>query len=138
MQKTNYKNFFRNLLIFSVGAIGYFLIEILYRGHSHWTMAVCGGICLLAICYTNRKLRSKNLFLRAAICAVIITVVEFICGCIVNLLFDLSVWDYSEVPYNLLGQICLLYSFIWFAISAVICALISIPQKIKRKARDIL
>ena len=133
MQKTNYKNFFRNLLIFSVGAIGYFLIEILYRGHSHWTMAVCGGICLLAICYTNRKLRSKNLFLRAAICAVIITVVEFICGCIVNLLFDLSVWDYSEVPYNLLGQICLLYSFYWIILSLIF---IPLAQKINNRLQS--
>ncbi len=52
-----------------------------------------------------------------AISALIITTVELITGVIVNLWLGLNVWDYSKQPYNLLGQICLLYTNIWFFLS---------------------
>ena len=48
---------------------------------------------------------------------VIITGVEFVTGLIVNVWLGLKVWDYSNLPYNVLGQICLLYVFIWFFLS---------------------
>jgi uncharacterized membrane protein len=31
-------------------------------------------------------------------------------------MFDWRVWDYSGLPLNLLGQICLLYTIIWFTL----------------------
>ena len=123
-----------NLLIFSIGAVGYYIIEILYRGRSHWTMAVCGGICLIAIGHINKIMRGKSLLLRALICALVITAVEFICGCIVNLGFNMCVWDYSSSPLNLLGQICPIYSFYWFILSILICGVISLCQKKKRSS----
>lgn len=30
-----------------------------------------------------------------------------------------NVWDYSNMPFNLLGQICLPFTVIWFFLSAV-------------------
>lgn len=122
-------------ITFIIGAVGYYLIEILYRGHSHWTMALCGGICLLAIYYTDRKLKNKSVILRALIGALIITAVELLCGCIVNLALGMSVWDYSNTPFNFLGQICLGYSFFWFIISAFICSIFSIVRKVKSSSR---
>ena len=121
-------------ITFIIGAVGYYLIEILYRGHSHWTMALCGGLSLLTICYTDKKLKNKSIVLRALIGAIIITAIEFICGCIVNIGFGMSVWDYSNTPFNLLGQICLIYSFFWFLISAFICGIFSIARKAKRSS----
>ena len=47
----------------------------------------------------------------------IITTLEFITGVIVNLILNLNVWDYSLEPYNLLGQVCLAYSNLWFLLS---------------------
>ena len=29
----------------------------------------------------------------------------------------LEIWDYSDLPYNLLGQVCLLYMNLWFLLS---------------------
>ena len=49
----------------------------------------------------------------------IITVLEFITGCIVNLWLGWNVWDYSNLPLNLLGQICLPFSTLWYFISAI-------------------
>ena len=31
----------------------------------------------------------------------------------------LNVWDYSNIPFNLDGQICLLFSFFWIFISLI-------------------
>lgn len=53
------------------------------------------------------------------ISAGIITTVEFITGLIVNVWLKLNVWDYSDKPYNVMGQICLLYSNFWFFVSLI-------------------
>ena len=49
----------------------------------------------------------------------IITILEFITGCIVNLWLGWNIWDYSELPYNLLGQISLFSSIGWVGLSLV-------------------
>ena len=51
--------------------------------------------------------------------SVIITVLELITGFIVNIWLKMDIWDYSHLPYNFKGQICLLYSVFWFLISSV-------------------
>ena len=41
------------------------------------------------------------------------TALEFITGCIVNLWLGWDVWDYSDMPGNLMGQICPQYTLLW-------------------------
>lgn len=77
-------------------------------------MAVTGGVCVLCIHIINLKFNIKNFFKKCLIGCIIITVIEFFVGCIVNLTLKLNVWDYSKVDFNILGQICLLYSAYWF------------------------
>ena len=48
---------------------------------------------------------------------VVITSLELVFGLILNVVFNLGIWDYSNMPYNLFGQICLLFSVAWFFIS---------------------
>lgn len=107
--------------IFTIGSVGYSLIEILWRGFTHWTMAVTGGICFLAVYFLNLKYRKKPLVEKCFMCSVVITAVEFLVGCIVNLVLKWDVWNYSKMHFNLLGQICLLYSFLWFLLSFPLC-----------------
>ena len=38
------KLLFKYLILFLTGAMVYGIIEILWRGRTHWTMAVLGGI----------------------------------------------------------------------------------------------
>ena len=56
------------------------------------------------------------LFAAAAMGAVIVTFYEFFVGVVVNLRLGWDVWDYSSQPGNVLGQICPVFTGIWFAI----------------------
>ena len=106
--------------LFFVGATIYVVIEKIYRGYSHWTMFLLGGICFIAIGLINEVIPwDMPLLLQMFISGVIITVLEFITGCIVNLWLGWNVWDYSELPFNLWGQISLFSSIVWVGLSLV-------------------
>ncbi|WP_195276413.1 putative ABC transporter permease [Anaerotruncus rubiinfantis] len=98
----------------TVGSMGYSLIEIVWRGFTHWTMAVTGGIGFLLLYLTNLRMTGKTLLSRCAAGCAVLTSVEFLAGCIVNKLFGLQVWDYSKEQGNLMGQVCPLYAILWF------------------------
>lgn len=106
--------------LFFVGATIYVIIEKLYRGYSHWTMFLLGGICFIALGLINEVIPwDMPLLLQMFIGGVIITVLEFITGCVVNLWLGWNVWDYSELPFNLWGQISLFSSIGWIGLSLV-------------------
>lgn len=107
----------RPLILFGIGGILYYFIEIIWRGYSHWTMFLLGGICFLLVGLIN-EIFEFSLVKQMTISTVIITIAEFICGCIVNLQLGWNIWDYSELPLNVMGQICLPYSLLWFFLSA--------------------
>ena len=121
--------------IFIVGAVGYYFIEVLFRGHSHWSMALCGGICLVGIYYINQKFSHMPYGIRALIGAALITTVEFTAGCILNVWLGWNVWCYSNLPLNFMGQISLLFSCIWFFLSFGVCLIFSLIER-KRKKID--
>ncbi len=110
----------RPLILFGIGGLLYYVIEILWRGYSHWTMFLLGGFCFVLIGLINEIFTFQiPLVKQMLISTVIITVAEFVCGCIVNLWLGWGIWDYSELPLNVMGQICLLYSVLWFFLSAL-------------------
>ena len=107
-------------ILFPVGAVGYCALEILWRGRTHLSMAVVGGICFVLIYVINKYLPDYSYTFRAFLCAVAITLVELMSGVVLNIVLRLNVWDYSKSPFNILGQICPLYSILWFCLSFVI------------------
>lgn len=110
----------KQIILFDVGGLLYVLFELIWRGYSHWTMFLVGGICFVLIGIINEVIPWKMpLVHQMTIGAAIITTVEFISGCIINLWFGQNVWDYSGMPFNILGQVCLPFSFLWFLISAI-------------------
>lgn len=110
----------KQIILFGVGGLLYLLCELMWRGYSHWTMFLVGGICFIMIGLINEVLPlDMTLVHQMAIGAVIITTVEFVSGCIINLWIGWNVWDYSGLPFNILGQVCLPFSFLWFLISAI-------------------
>lgn len=102
-------------MLFAFGGLIYCIIEILYKGDTHWSMLVTGGIAFVLVGGLNSYLDGEiPLLLQMTVSSVIITMLEYVCGCIVNLHFGLNVWDYSGLPFNINGQICLLFVFLWF------------------------
>ena len=111
------------LKYFTLGTLGgtvYVFIELLWRGYSHWSMFLLGGVCFIALGLINEIIPwEMPLTAQMFIGCAIITALEFITGCIVNLWLGWDVWDYSELPCNLLGQISLKSSVGWYFLSAV-------------------
>ena len=104
-------------LIFALGGLIYGLLEILWRGFTHWTMLILGGLCS-AMGYAVSGLHI-NFPKKLLLCTTIITTLEFFAGVIVNIIFRWQVWDYSSQPLNILGQICPRYCLLWGLLSAV-------------------
>ena len=110
-------------LVLLVGGVGYYLIELLWRGYSHPSMFVCGAICFYFLYRLSRAYPDVPVFYRALLGAVFITGGELIAGCILNLGLGLAVWDYSDLPFHFWGQICLLYTLLWFLFCFPLCRL---------------
>lgn len=116
------------ILVFFSGAVIYSFIEVMFRGYTHWTMSLTGGLVLTIIYMINIKFSNTLLALRCAVSCAVITLTELIVGCIVNLWLGMDVWDYSHLPHNFLGQICPLFSSLWFFLSFpanLLCVFIS-------------
>ena len=110
----------KHFILFSIGGIAYLITELLWRGSSHWSMFILGGACFLIVGLINEKSRGNiPLLLQMLISAIIITALEFLTGYIVNIRMGLSVWDYYRMPYKIMGQVCLMYSILWFFLSFV-------------------
>ena len=90
------------------------IIELLWRGRTHWTMGLCAGVCFVQLYLLEKYMSNLKLITKCIIGTTIITLNEFITGCIVNLSLGWAVWDYSETPLNLFGQVCLVFSLLWF------------------------
>lgn len=121
-----------NLTIFGIGSIGYGLIEVLWRGNTHPSMLLAGGISFLGLSEISKKLKNSSLFIKALAGCGFITTVEFIFGIIFNVILKRKVWDYSKMPLNIGGQVCALYSFFWLVLSFLF---IPLADKIQSKMR---
>lgn len=109
------------MVLLIIGGIGYYGIELIYRGYSHWTMMIVGAIAFIFIGLINEFLKWETpLILQSFIGGIGVTCIELIAGCIINLHFGLNVWDYSQLPFNLAGQICLLFTIMWMGLSALV------------------
>lgn len=108
------------VILFLIGGRLYTWIELLWRGRTHWTMFMLGGLCFVIMGMLNeyKFAWQQSLITQSIISAIVITVLEFITGCIVNLWLGWHIWDYSELPFNLMGQICLHFFLLWILFSA--------------------
>lgn len=103
----------KNAVLFYLGGTAYMTLEFLWRGRSHGSMFLLGGICFLML-GRLRKLRLPLPF-NGILGAAGITGLELLAGLIVNR--DYSVWDYRQMPLQYRGQICLPYSLLWIPVS---------------------
>lgn len=110
------------LTVFLLGGSAYGAIELMWRGHTHWTMMLAGGLCFTAMYFIASRSRLTRLQ-QYILCAGVVTAVEFIIGTIVNRRLGWNIWDYSDRRFNLQGQICLRYTLYWLALSVPACGL---------------
>lgn len=113
------KNIIKYIILFLIGGCVYYSIEIIARGFSHWTMFMVGAICFILIGAINEITPKMPLLKQMLLSAIIITFIEFISGCILNIWLGLNIWDYSNEPFNLLGQINLKHTIYWFLLSSI-------------------
>ena len=113
------KYLIKYLILLAIGGTVYCGIEILVRGFTHWTMFLVGGICFILIGIINEITPKMPLIRQMLLSAVIITLAEFVSGCILNIWLDLDIWDYSNETFNLFGQISLKHTIYWFLLSCV-------------------
>ena len=114
------KQFCKLLTLFAIGGMTYMGIELAYRGFTHWTMGALGGLCFLIIGALNEVYTwDMSFFKQCGIGAIVVTTLEFIFGMILNVWLGLGIWDYSDLPMNICGQVCIWFTFAWFGLAAV-------------------
>lgn len=108
------------LFLWGIGGMFYYAFELLFRGFSHWTMFVLGGVCMVFFAFQGRASRFREpLWKQVLRCTLFVTSCEFITGIVVNKWLMLGVWDYSNQPFQLFGQICLPFAIIFSGLCAI-------------------
>ena len=110
--------------LFLLGGAAYMMIELLWRRRTHWSMGVLGGLAFLLLFLVFSRIGAGRFIVKGAIGAVLITALEFLTGAVVNVKYGWNVWDYSALRFNLYGQVCLLYSALWFLLSIGIALIV--------------
>lgn len=119
----------REIFIFLTGGFAYCILEVIFRGRSHISMLLAGGMAFYLIGHIyerNKDNVSVPIIMLAGM--MVITLLEFIIGMVVNIYLNLGVWDYSKLPLNIKGQICPVFSACWFAASFIIIKLFPVIQ----------
>lgn len=123
---TRYSKLVLSVLLWFFGGTVYFLLEVAYKtatGHPErisWTMLVLAIALCVPVERAGYQLPWETpLWLQAAVCAALVTATELAAGLILNLWLGLDVWDYSDLPLNFLGQICLPFALAWWGLCLV-------------------
>lgn len=112
--------FIKYFILFFIDGSIYLILELLFRGYSHISMFILGGICgVLVGGLNNWYTWDMSLIKQMILSGFIITALEFCTGYIVNIRLGLNVWDYSDLPFNISGQVCLYFSLAWTGLSLV-------------------
>ena len=108
---------------FSLGFFLYLAIEILYKrqfstSNTHFSMGLLAGLAFVFLLFLDQT--ALGFFSKALFGAVFITVLEFVFGLYLNVYRGLGIWDYSALPFHILGQICPAFSLVWFGFSCLV------------------
>jgi uncharacterized membrane protein len=117
----------KTAVLFYLGGSAYMILEFLWRGRSHGSMFMLGGLCFLLVGGALGRAKRIPLALRLMLGSGVITALELATGLAVNR--DYGVWDYRQMPYQFQGQICLMYSLLWIPVSLLAMGLYRLAQK---------
>lgn len=115
-----------SMLLWTWGGTVYYLLEVAYKsltGHPErisWTMLALAILLCIPVERCGAELPWEYpLWLQALACAGLVTAVEFVAGLVLNVWLGLGIWDYSHLPFNFIGQICLQFFFVWWGLCFV-------------------
>ena len=107
-------------LLWCFGGTVYFLLEVAYKtltGHPErisWTRLVLAILLTVPVERCGAQLPwDIPLWIQAICCAVLVNAVELAAGVVLNLWLGLDIWNYSDLPFNLWGQICPRFFAVW-------------------------
>lgn len=109
-------------VLFLLGGAGYVVLELAWRGMSHWTMFLAGGT---ALCWLAWLEPGRGPLWAKALCGALgVTALELATGLWCERVLRVRVWDYRAEWADLGGYICPKYSALWLVLSAwVLCAM---------------
>lgn len=120
--------FFRLLWIFFIYSFAGWVIEttlaiikqkrFVNRGVLNGPLCTIYGVVAIIITLTQRELLNNIPFL-FLFCAIYATVAEWLAGFLLEKTNHGKWWDYSKIPLNLDGYICLPYSLLWGVLGVV-------------------
>ena len=116
--------FYKLFWIFFIGCFGGVVIEMLFclitRGHLENRVGLIWGpfnlvygLGALALSFFLYKYRNRSRIYSFFGGFIVGSVIEYLCSFFQELVFGSTSWDYSNMPFNLNGRICLLYSIFW-------------------------
>ncbi len=114
-------------MLFLLGGGGYLAVELAWRGASHWTMFLAGGICLCVL--PALAVRPVCLPLAAGAGAAAVSGLEVCIGLACREVLHIVVWDYSAEWGNLVGLVCPRYCLYWF----LLCGWVILVLRVARR-----
>lgn len=115
------KNLYKNGILFIVGFCLYITIEVLFRGFSYPLMGICAGLLVVILDKINNHISwDMDILAQSSIGMLLVTFMEYIIGSLF-LKTDLLpvMWDYSNLPLNYKGIICVPFSIAWIGLSFI-------------------
>ena len=116
----NKKHILKYLILFLVGYCVYIAIEVTFRNYSFPLMGIVGAISFILIDRINEVMPwDTDLIIQSVIGSLIVTMFELIVGEGLKFFNQPPMWDYSSLPLNFDGVICLPFSLLWVLLSAI-------------------
>jgi len=117
------------ILLFAVYAFMGWIIEVIYRSATQRVFINAGflygpfvplyGFGALLLILLELFIHPWPLLIKIVVYCIILTLIEYITGIILEKTFKLKLWDYSDNKFNFQGRICLLFSLLWTAIAVI-------------------
>lgn len=123
-------NLYKILLICFIGSFVGVVIEVIWcfirhgyiesrAGLVYGPFNLLYGFGAVVLTVTLYRFRNRGVWLSFLGGMIVGSGVEYLCSVIQEWLFGSRSWDYSNVPFNINGRICLLYSIFWGALGVL-------------------
>lgn len=117
------------IILFAVYSFMGWIIEVIYRSITQRQLINAGflfgpfipiyGFGAAFIILLELVIKQWPLPIKIVTYGILLTVIEYIAGLILEKTFKLKLWDYSKNKFNIHGRICLLFSLCWTALAIV-------------------